>query len=75
MSLLESISNDLRELPEPSLAEVARFVRNMKGGPAPDPEARRLALEATFGCMAGPEGEEFERATREAGGHVDEPEG
>ena len=61
MTVLESIVRDLRELPPPKLLEVARYV----DGPNPKRQERpRAALLETAGCMAGEEGEDFERAVK-----------
>jgi len=48
MTIIESITNDLRELPNARLVEVARYVRELV------PEASRRQREAlgqTFGCL------------------------
>jgi hypothetical protein len=68
MSVIESIIRDLHELPPAKLVEVARYVHvvNPKRN-----EQRRAALLATAGCMAGEEGEDFERAVRAEADRVD----
>ena len=61
MSVIESIVRDLRELPPPKLVEVARYIHGLN---PKSHERRRAALLATAGCMAGEEGEDFERAVK-----------
>ncbi len=61
MSVIESIVRDLHELPPPKLVEVARYVRGLH---PKSMERRRAALLDTAGCMAGVEGEDFERAVK-----------
>ena len=68
MTVIESIVRDLRELPQPKLVEVARFIRGL------NPEShkrRRAALLATAGCMAGEDGENFERAVKAEADRID----
>lgn len=68
MTVLDSILRDLRELPPPKLAEVARFVHQLN----PKSRERRLeALRATAGCLNDEEGEEFERAVMEEAERID----
>jgi hypothetical protein len=62
ISVIDSIVRDLRELPPPKLAEVARYVHGLNPR---SHERRCAALLATAGCMPGEEGEDFERAVRE----------
>jgi hypothetical protein len=68
MSVIESIVRDLQALPKAQLVEVARYVHglNPKGQ-----ERRHAALRATAGCMAGEEGEDFERAVRAEADRID----
>lgn len=59
MTLVESITRDLHELPNSKLVEVARFI----GGLVPEvAERQREALAESFGCMDDEEGEAFEKA-------------
>jgi hypothetical protein len=70
MSLLESIYDELRGLPPSKLMEVSNYIHRLH----PSEEARerrRMALRATAGCMAGEEGEDFERAVRETADRID----
>lgn len=69
MTTLESIMRDLRELPVPKLVEVSRYIHKLHPQSA---ERRRTALAATAGCMAGDEGEDFERAVREQADRTDD---
>jgi len=68
MSVIESILKELRELPAPKLVEVARYVHGLN---PKSHERRRAALLATAGCMAGEEGEDFERAVRAESDRID----
>ncbi len=61
MSVIESIVRDLHELPPPKLVEVARYIHGLHPKSV---ERRQAALLATAGCMAGAEGEDFERAVK-----------
>jgi hypothetical protein len=61
MSVIETIVNDLRELPPPQLLEAARFIHGLN---RKNLERRREVLVATAGCMSGEEGEDFESAMR-----------
>lgn len=68
MTVLESIVHDLRELPAPRLVEVAHYVHGLN----PKSHARRhAALLATAGCLAGGEGEDFERAVKAEADRID----
>jgi hypothetical protein len=68
MSVIDSILRDLHELPPGKLAEVARYVHGLN----PKSNERRLAaLAETAGCMAGAEGEDFERAVRAEADRID----
>lgn len=44
-----------------------KLVARKAGGGEPDKEAKLEALRLTSGCMAGEEGESFEKAVAEAG--------
>ena len=68
MSVIESILKELRELPAPKLVEVARYVHGLN---PKSHERRHAALLATAGCMAGEEGEDFERAVRAEADRID----
>jgi hypothetical protein len=68
MSVIESILKDLQDLPTPKLVEVARYVHSLN---PKSHERRRAALQATAGCMAGDEGEDFERAVRAEADRID----
>jgi hypothetical protein len=68
MTVLESILRDLRELPPPKLAEVARYVHGLT---PKSHERRHDALLATAGCMVGEEGEDFERAVSAEADRID----
>ncbi len=68
MSVIESILKDLHELPVTKLVEVARYVHSLNPR---SHERRRAALQATAGCMAGEEGEDFERAVRSEADRID----
>jgi hypothetical protein len=68
MSVIESIVRDLEALPPLKLMEVARYVRGLH----PEKRQRRhAALSATAGCLAGEEGEDFERAVKAEADRVD----
>lgn len=59
MTLVESITRNLRELPNAKLVEVARIVGELV------PEAvqrQRRGLAESFGCLDEREGEAFERS-------------
>lgn len=62
MTLVESITRDLHQLPNSKLVEVARFVSELVPQIA---ERQRQALAESYGCMDGKEGEAFERAVLE----------
>ncbi len=68
MSVIESIVRDLHDLPTPKLVEVARYVHGLN---PKSHERRRAALLATAGCLAGEEGEDFERAVRAEADRID----
>jgi hypothetical protein len=68
MTVIESIVRDLHELPPTKLVEVARYVHGLN---PKSHERRRAALVATAGCMAGEEGEDFERAVRAEADRID----
>jgi hypothetical protein len=68
VSVIESIVRDLHELPTPKLVEVARYVHGLN---PKSQERRRAALHATAGCMAGEEGEDFERAVKAEADRID----
>jgi len=59
MTLVESITKELHELPNAKLVEVARFIGEL--GPQ-IVQRQRKALAESFGCMDGKEGEAFEAA-------------
>ena len=62
MTVVESIANDLRTLPNAKLVEVARYVRELV------PEAarrQREALGGALGCLDEETGQVFERALAE----------
>jgi hypothetical protein len=66
--VIESILKDLQDLPTSKLVEVAHYVRDLN----PKSQERRVdALLATAGCMAGEEGENFERAVRAEADRID----
>jgi hypothetical protein len=68
VSVIESILKDLQDLPTTKLVEVARYVHGLT---PKSQERRRAALLATAGCMAGEEGEDFERAVRAEADRID----
>jgi hypothetical protein len=68
MTVIESIVRDLRELPPPKLVEVAHYVRGLN---PLSHERRRAALLATAGCIAGADGEDFERAGKAQADRID----
>ena len=68
MSVIESIVRDLHGLSPPKLVEVARFVHSLNPKLY---ERRRSALSATAGCMAGEEGEDFERSVKAEADRID----
>lgn len=70
VSLLESIVQELRELPPSKLVEVSSFIHRLHHSPE-GAERRRAALHATSACMTVEEGEDFERAVRETADRVD----
>lgn len=70
MTILESIVRDLRELPAPKLVEVSNYIHALH--PSTDnAKRRRDAIRGTAGCMAGEDGEDFERAVRETADRID----
>lgn len=68
MTLFDSIVRDLRNLPEPKLVEVARYLSRLHPR---SHEQRRTALLATAGCMSGEDGEDFERAVKAEADRID----
>jgi hypothetical protein len=70
MTLLESILRDLHELPASKLVEVSRYLHTLHPS-AESIARRRAAIRATAGCMAGDDGEDFERAVRESADRID----
>ena len=68
MSVIESILKDLQNLPTSKLVEVARYVHGLN---PKSQDLRHAALLATAGCMAGEEGEDFERAVRAESDRID----
>ena len=68
MTVIESIVRDLHDLPPPKLAKVASYVHGLN--PA-NHERRRAALLGTAGCMAGEDGEDFERAVKAEADRID----
>jgi hypothetical protein len=70
MTILESIMRDLRELSPPKLVEVSNYI-HMLHPSVESLERRRAAIRTTAGCMAGDEGEDFERAVRETADRID----
>ena len=68
MNVIDSILQDLRELPAPKLAEVARYVHQLN----PKNRERRLeALRATAGCLNDEEGAAFEKAVNAEAERID----
>ncbi len=59
MTLLESITRDLYQLPNSKLVEVARLVSELVPQAA---ERQRQALANSYGCMEDEQGEAFEKA-------------
>jgi len=59
MSVIESIMNDLKNLPTPKLVEVARYVHGLSQA---DQEARRELLRQTHGVLSDEDGQVFEMA-------------
>lgn len=70
MTILESIERDLRELPAPKLVEVSNYIHALHPS-AENAERRKAAIRSTAGCMAGADGEDFERAVRETADRID----
>jgi hypothetical protein len=69
-NIFESIVRELREMPIPKLVEVSRYIHTLH--PSNESANRqRAAILATAGCMAGQEGEDFERAVRETADRID----
>ena len=69
MTVIDSIVLDLRHLPPPKMVEVARYVHRLN----PKSHKRRhAALLATAGCMAGEDGEDFERAVKVESDRIDD---
>lgn len=68
MTVMESILRDLETLPASKLMEVAHYVSRFN----PKRRDERLAaLQSVAGCMAGEEGEAFEKAVREEADRID----
>jgi hypothetical protein len=68
MTVIDSIVRDLHELPQDKLVEVALYVHRLN----PKSHERRLAaLHGTAGCMAGKEGEDFEKAVKAEADRID----
>lgn len=67
-TVAEIIINDIRSLPAPKLIKLLRVLNEIDPeGARHRTEQRNAILEQTAGSMAGPEGEEFERALEELG--------
>ena len=68
MTVIESIIKNLETLPASKLVEVAHFISGLN----PNRRNERIAaLKATAGCMAGEEGEAFEKAVREEADRIE----
>ena len=67
---LESIVSDLHGLAAPKLVKVSHYI-HMLSSSDENASRRRAAILATSGCMAGKEGEDFERAVRETADRID----
>ena len=68
MTVMESILKDLETLPASKLVEVAHYVSRFN----PKRRVERVAaLKETAGCMAGEEGEAFEKAVAEEADRID----
>ncbi len=67
---IESITQELRDLPSARLIEVSAFIHKLHPAVL-SAERRRTALRATAGCMAGSEGAEFEQAVRSTSDRID----
>ena len=68
MTVIESIVKDLETLPASKLVEVANYVSRFNPKRR---DERMAALKATAGCLAGEEGEAFEKAVREEADRID----
>ena len=68
MTVIESIVKDLETLPASKLVEVANYVGRFNPKRR---DERMAALKATAGCLAGEEGEAFEKAVREEADRID----
>lgn len=69
MIVIDSIVRDLEGLPMPKLVDVLNYVHRLN---PKSYEYRKADLLATAGCMAGKEGEEFERAVKAESDRIDE---
>jgi len=69
MSRLEAIVEDLRSLPPDKLEMAADYIRRLK--PVGD-EARREALDRTFGCLSLMEADELDRIIEEGCEQINE---
>lgn len=67
---LESIVSDLHSLAAPKLVKVSHFIHTLSSSDE-NASRRKAAILATAGCMAGSEGEDFERAVRETADRID----
>lgn len=68
MTIIESITRDLHDLPPPKLIEVSRYIHALHPQSA---DRRRAAIRATAGSMPGEIGADFERAVRETADRID----
>lgn len=59
VTLVESITRELHQLPNAKLVEIARFIGELVPQVA---ERQRQALAELYGCLEEAEGEAFERA-------------
>ncbi|MCX6929403.1 MAG: hypothetical protein NT154_40240 [Verrucomicrobia bacterium] len=59
MSTLEMMVEELKSLPPAKLQEAAGYIHRLKLASV---EPRRDALERSFGCLTGAEGEELDQA-------------
>ena len=59
MTLIESITRELHQLPNAKLVEIAQFIGELVPQVA---ERQRQALAESYGCMDEEEGEAFARA-------------
>jgi hypothetical protein len=68
MTVIESILKDLETLPASKLVEVANYVGRFNPKRR---DERMTALKATAGCLAGEEGDAFEKAVSEEADRID----